>query len=307
MTQSHSSSSGVIDVLCAGHASYDLIFTVPHHPASDEKLFADDFQAFGGGPAANAAVLIARLGLKAAFAGYLGLDLYGERHLQELQEEGVDTRWIVRGQSPTPILVKPDGDRALVNYKGQTVALPGDAIDCNAVAAKVMLFDGHEPALSLSLAAHARKAGIPTVLDAGSLHDGTRALMGRVDYLVCSEKFAYQYLGDQDAAGALDRLSGVAPCVVITLGERGLIWSREGARGALPAFLIQAVDTTGAGDAFHGAFTAGIALGLAWQEVLEVSSAAGALCCMRVGARPGMPTAAEVAAFRKRFALPGLT
>ena len=181
------------DVLCVGHASYDLVFSVPHHPTSDEKIFADAFLACGGGPAANAAVTVARLGLRSAFAGYLGVDMYGECHLGELTHEGVDTRWLARGSNPTPlsvVLVKPDGARALVNYKGGTQALLEEGIDFSGICPKVVLFDGHEPQLSIPLAEQARAEGIPLVLDAGSLHKGTQELMGRVDYLVASEKFA---------------------------------------------------------------------------------------------------------------------
>ncbi|MEY3879642.1 MAG: hypothetical protein RIQ94_437, partial [Pseudomonadota bacterium] len=80
-----------IDVLCVGHASYDLVFSVDHHPTADEKIVAEDFLGCGGGPTANAAVTVARLGFKSAFAGYLGQDIYGEKHYQELLESGVNT------------------------------------------------------------------------------------------------------------------------------------------------------------------------------------------------------------------------
>ena len=289
------------DVLCVGHASYDLIFSVPHHPLADEKIFANDFFACGGGPAANAAVLVARLGFQSAFAGYLGDDLYGESHRLELVREGVDTRCVVRGTEPTPlscVLVKPDGGRALVNYKGSTRHLTEGSIDFAGINPKVVLFDGHEPLVSIPLAASARAKGIPLVLDAGSLHEGTKALMGRVDYLVASEKFAKQWIQDGNVENALTQLAKLAPVVVITLGERGLIWRKDGASGAsLPAFPIKPVDTTGAGDAFHGAFAAGIAAGLAWDDLLRYASAAGALCCQRLGARTGLASAGEIRDF----------
>ncbi|MDD5631094.1 MAG: PfkB family carbohydrate kinase, partial [Methylococcales bacterium] len=104
-----------IDVLCVGHASYDLVFSVDHHPAEDEKIVAGGFVSCGGGPAANAAVTVAKLGFKSAFSGYLGQDLYGEKHYQELVGLGVNADLISRGTSPTPlstVLVKPDGKRA---------------------------------------------------------------------------------------------------------------------------------------------------------------------------------------------------
>lgn len=283
-----------VDVLCVGHASYDLIFSVNHHPDADEKTVADSLLSCGGGPAANAAVCVARLGLTSAFAGYLGRDLYGDKHFQELGDYRVNTQLIIRGDSPTPLstlLVKPDGKRCLINYKGDTQALSADALDFGHVQAKVMLFDGHEPFISLPLAKKARQTGIPTVLDAGSVHEGTLALMDQVDYLVCSEKFAGQYAGDERKA--LSRLAELAPVVVITLGERGLIWRRGDEQGELPAYPVTAIDTTGAGDAFHGAFAAALAAAMDWQTLLRYASAAGALCCTRMGARLGLPDRKE--------------
>jgi sulfofructose kinase len=288
------------DVLCLGHASYDLVFSVPRHPLADEKITADAFLSCGGGPAANAAVIVARLGFRSAFAGYLGDDAYGESHALEFLREGVDTRCLVRGTHPTPlscVLVKPDGTRALVNYKGAGRHLPQNAIDFSCIHPKLVLFDGHEPQVSAPLAEQARAKGIPLVLDAGSLHEGTQALMGRVDYLVASEKFARQWLQGGDEEAALARLAELSPVVIITLGERGLIWRKDGMRGAMPAFPVQAVDSTGAGDAFHGAFAAGIVANLPWDELLRYASAAGALCCRQSGARNGLPTKEETQSF----------
>lgn len=279
-----------IDVLCVGHASYDLIYSVPHHPGSDEKMVADNFVGCGGGPAANASVQVVKLGLTSAFYGYLGQDLYGEKHLQELICHGVNVDKVVRGESPTPlstILVKPDGQRALINYKGNTQALSANAIDFSALTAKVILFDGHEPRISVPLANYAKTQGILTVLDAGSVHQGTLALMSIVDHVVCSEKFAKQMYDNNPVA--LNRLAEVAPNVVITLGEKGLLWQSGNNSGTLSAFPVSAVDTTGAGDAFHGAYAAGLALGLDWEGLLVYASAAGALCCTKAGARLGLP------------------
>ena len=279
-----------IDVLCVGHASYDLIFSIDHHPLADEKISASGFVGMGGGPAANAAVTVAKLGFKAAYAGYLGLDIYGEHHYRELLDTGVHSDLIIRGNFSTPfstILVKPDGQRAVINYKGQTKALAADAIDFSAIIPKVVLFDGHEPQLALALLANHQDKSTISVLDAGSLHDGTLALMHKVDYLVCSEKFAIQYAGTIETA--LQRLAELAPTVVITLGEKGLIWQRNQEQGALSAFPVACVDSTGAGDAFHGAYAAALCTDMSWLDILRYASAAGALCCTKLGARTGIP------------------
>jgi len=283
-----------VDVLCVGQASYDLTFAVPHHPEADEKTVATGLTECGGGPAANAALTVARLGRKAVFAGYLGRDTFGDRHVRELEKANVDCRLVLRGEAPTPlsvVMVKPDGRRSLVNYRASS-PLPGDGVDCSGVRPRVILCDGHEPYLSLSLLA--RTGGTPAVLDAGSLHAGSRALMSRVDHLVCSEKFARQFSGQPDMRRALDVLADHAPCVVITLGADGLVWKRGGEHGALPAFRVDVVDTTGAGDAFHGAFAVALAEGQPWPRVLRFASATAALSCTGLGARACLPTRQDV-------------
>ncbi len=283
------------DVLCVGHACYDLVFSVAKHPDSDEKIFAEDLLECGGGPAANAAIAVSRLGLSAAFSGYLGQDLYGDKHLQEFQQHQVNTELLVRGSSPTPlstVLVKPDGKRALVNYKGSTTTLVGNAVGYSELNSKVVLFDGHEPELSLTLLEQCRQQHIPTVLDAGSLHAGTKKLMDKVNYLVASEKFACQYAGDVQAA--LKEMAKLAPVVVITLGEKGLIWQKGQETDKQAALKVNAIDTTGAGDAFHGAFAAAVAQNMAWQDILTYSCVAGSLCCTKIGARQGLPWREDV-------------
>ena len=284
-----------IDVLCVGHASYDLIYSVDHHPLADEKISATGFVGMGGGPAANAAVTVAKLGFKAAYVGYLGLDIYGERHYQELLDSGVHSDLIIRGYFPTPlstVLVKPNGQRALINYKGEAKALSAVAINFSSINPKVVLFDGHEPQLSNALLESRQKNPIISVLDAGSLNDGTLALMHKVDYLVCSEKFAIQYAGTTEIA--LQRLAELAPTVVITLGEKGLIWKHSQEQGALSAFSVDSIDSTGAGDAFHGAFAAALCAEMNWTDILRYASAAGAWCCTKLGARTGIPNHQEI-------------
>jgi len=292
-----------VDVLCVGHACYDLVFVVDHHPAADEKTFAQTFISCGGGPAANAAVTVSRLGLKSAFAGYLGNDLYGQRHLAELNRAAVNTDLVVRGDAPTPlsaILVKPDGRRTVVNYKAETAPLPADSFDLAGWHPQVILFDGHESEVSLALIKTIKGRGISTVLDAGSVHRGSLILSEQVDYIVASQKFARECTGKEDPQQAALKLGQFGSAVVITLGQAGLVWKNEDGSGSLPAFSIDVVDTTGAGDAFHGAFAAGLASGKPWKDLLTYAGAAGALCCAKYGARPAMPTAQDLAAFLKK-------
>lgn len=289
-----------IDVLCAGHACYDLVFGVDHHPEADEKTFASQLFSCGGGPAANAAVAAARLGYRSAFAGYLGDDFYGRTHLQEFADNGVMTDLVVRGAAATPlsaILVKPDGKRTVINYKRDIQPLVPGSVDFSNCKPKVVLFDGHEPLLSLALMEDVKNWHALTVLDAGSVHSGTRELVGLVDYVVASQKFAHDFTGISDIPRAAAELHRIAKSVVVTCGENDLVWETDEGTGDLPAFAVKAVDTTGAGDAFHGAFAAGVAAGMKWPDLLRYSSAVGALCCTKHGARPAIPTAGEVKQF----------
>ena len=287
-----------IDVLCVGHAAYDLVFQVPAHPGPDEKCVATNLIHCGGGPAANAAVAVTRLGLTSAFVGYLGKDVFGDLHLSELKEEGVVVDYIVRGSRLTPlssIFVKPDGKRSVVNYRAPLDPLSKGQINFDTFKPKVVLFDGHEPDISLELVEIFKGSGVKTLLDAGSLHRGTERLMTQVDYLLCSERFVAQVSGGVNPETALDELAQHAPVVVVTQGERGLIWEAHGKRGSLPAYPVKVIDTTGAGDAFHGAFAACLALGKDLNYILRYSSAVAALNCTKLGGRPGLPTADEVA------------
>lgn len=287
-----------VDVLCAGFACHDLVFDVPTHPGPDEKLRADGLLNCGGGLAANGAVTAARLGCRTAFVGYLGGDLYGELHLAEFHAAGVVTDWVVRGAEPTPlsaIIVKPDGARTIVNYRGHSEGACTGQFDLTKLQTKSILIDGHQFELAKALVTYAKTRQIPVVIDADAIRPQMIELVQVVDYVVASERFAEEY-GGSSAAG-LAKLAKVAPNVVVTLGERGLIWQQGTVQGALAAFPINAVDTTGAGDAFHGAFAAGLALGMEWETLLHYASAVGALCCTKVGGRVGIPTAQEVAAF----------
>jgi sulfofructose kinase len=289
-----------IDVLCVGAATYDLVYSVDRHPGPDEKIRANSFIGCGGGPAANAAVTVARLGLQAAFVGYLGKDIFGNAHLDELRQVGVHTDLVARGEHSSAlsvVMVKPDGSRALVNYRKPESFLAAGSVDCSAVDTKVILFDGHEPNISPPLARAARQRGISTVLDAGSIHQGTEALAGLVDYLVCSEQFGFDFTGEATEARALAKLSSYAPNVIITRGDKGLVWKSASGSGHLDAFKVKAIDTTGAGDVFHGALAACLALNKGWLESLSYASAAGALCCMKTGARLGIPAREKVEEF----------
>jgi sulfofructose kinase len=276
---------------------------IPRQPKSNEKIEAERAVSCGGGPASNAAVCVARLELRAGFAGYLSHDVYGQAHLAELRHDGVDVSLVSFGDRPmrvASIYVKPNGDRSVVHSATGPSPIQTELVSKVPWFAKVVLFDGYEPELvsavldQLDTFEPSRRP--ITVLDAGSVRETTRELAHRVDHLVCSEAFAREYTGQKDCEMALEQMGDLASRVVVTRGERGAIWSRRAihaaertARGSVEAVKVRAVDTTGAGDAFHGGYCAALALGLEWDEVLAWAGACGTLACMTMGARPSMP------------------
>ncbi|MFT4901403.1 MAG: sulfofructose kinase [Lentimonas sp.] len=288
-----------VDVLCVGFACVDLNFHAAHHPSADEKLRATALHACGGGPAANAAVAVARMGGSARFAGYLGQDSFGEAHLRELEAEGVRTDTIYRSEAATPVasvIIKPNGQRSNISYRDPLAIVPDDAFLLAEHPAKVLLVDGHQPLLSLALILQAQQLGIPTILDAGSVNDGTLLLYNKVDYLITSEQFARDFCGEDDPRTALAALDGAAPFIGITWGAEGVYWQDDAGQHHTPAFDIEAVDTNGAGDALHGAFAYGIALGLKPKANMRQACATAALTCLKLGARSALPAMQAIAA-----------
>ncbi len=298
--------STTLSVFCLGVACYDLTFAVERDPGLDEKIHANALVRCGGGMAANAAVTVARLGGQVGLMSYLGNDAFGDAHMEELIREGVHVDWIVRGEAATPlsvIYVKSYGQRSIVHYSPNDLPSLQPAPDLSSWRPKVILLDGHHVEVALPVAKWARNQGVPVVLDADSPGPGTESLLAHVDFIVASARFARRFTGVAEPRGAARLLNEYAPSVVITLGERGLVWSnREGAyyeagTGQMPAFFVQAVDTTGAGDAFHGAFALGIAQKMGWHELLRFASAVAAMTCMRLGSRPAIPFHDQVELF----------
>ena len=200
-------------------------------------------------------------------------------------------------------VASPERPNACIIGDGSLMMSMHDLVTLSAInpRARVVLVDGHRPEWSDTLVAHAHTLGAPLVLDAGSWTDSIRALAPRAGHLVASEACARAALGGDDPAGkepaALRRalLARDDAFVVVTLGPRGLVWSSPSLSGAQPAFCIDSLDTTGAGDAFHGAYALGLARGLEAEERLRLASAAGALACTRPGAWPSLAGAREIA------------
>lgn len=266
------------------------------------KVGARDYFELGGGMAANGAVAIAHLGATAQFWGPAGDDAIADAMAADFRHHGVDAthmhRIAARRSSHSAILVDANGERLIVGMRGDVLADPGDWMPlAHLEGAGALLADVRWPPGSQRAMIAARAAGVPTVLDGDTgEREVLRKLVAHADYAVFSEPGFAGFTERPTREGLAEALALGARVAVVTRGERGCEWIDGAAPGVLhhlPAFPARPVDTTGAGDAFHGAFTLRIAEGAPLAEAIRFASAAGALKVARAGAR-SMPARAEV-------------
>lgn len=294
-----------MSILCIGQCAYDITFPI-HTPLVENQKYRiyDKFEC-AGAPAANASILCAMWEEKAQLISRLGNDFYGKEILHILEANGVDTSYICMDEEfSTPISAiisnSSNGTRTIFNCPGRQRELAFQ-YPCNEV--DVILVDGHEIQASL-IALHDYK-GVPSIMDAGTYKEETKELAQRVDYLVCSQDFARQYTGleidveDKETwKRSFKLLHELNPNhIVITLGEDGLLYEEQGVLHHLPAYNVEAVDTTGAGDIFHGAFAYCIKKGYEVKDALIICSATSAISVQTLGGQTSIPTKDEVNEF----------
>jgi sulfofructose kinase len=284
-----------------GQCSLDYLAVVNGYPEVDTKEEVLEWHEQGGGPVATALVTLSRLGIRCKFYGVLGDDGAGEKIRRSLVDEGVD----ISGLSTRPgatsqiafIVVEKKTARRTIFWKRPSgaplkpEALGGDFLE----GTSFLLLDGLMAHCSLWAAEKARALGIPVMLDAGRLRPGITDIARLSDYLVASEEFA------KDSRWAIERevlLSererlGVR-ALTLTLGARGSVTVSGHEFFETPAFPVEAFDTTGAGDVFHGGYVYGLLQGWGLSETVRFASAAAALKCRRIGGREGIPKLNEV-------------
>ena len=296
---------GAIDVTGVGHSSLDFLAIVPGIPEIDTKMKVKSLSVQGGGPVATALVTLSRLGARTALVAKAGDDVLGRAAIEELKRERVDVSGVVVQQGASSqcafILVdEPTGKRTVLWTRGSLDHLAPSEIDRGLVlSARYLLIDDLEAQAQEAAAECARKAGIPVVMDAGTAREGVERLVPRASHLVASEKFPCAFTGASDLEEAASALLAMGPeVVVVTLGPRGCIaFEKHGRRIEQPGFRVKAVDTTGAGDVFHGAYIRGLLEEWDLPRALEFSCAVAAIKCTKPGGRSGIPSMAEAAAF----------
>jgi len=293
-----------LDVVGLGQCCLDYLTLVEAYPAEDQKQEVGELLIQGGGVTATALVCLARLGWRAGLIGRVGDDPFGRKVRQGLMEEGVEVTHLRTMEGGTSqfafILANPArASRTIFWTRGRGGALEADGLpEDYLTSARILHLDGLAAEASLKAARAARRAGMEVSLDAGTLREHSLTLAGLVDHLVVSEVFGRALAPGARPEETVRELHRLGPkAVVITLGSAGSV-GFDGRRVIrMPAFKVKAVDTTGAGDAFHGGYIHGLLKGQSLEERMRTGSAAAALCCTALGGRTALPSPEKLDSF----------
>ena len=290
------------DLVGVGLNAVDTLVVVPEYPSFNSKIEIEDHMRMGGGQVATALVACSRWGLRTKYIGAVGEDEAGRFQEALLRAEKIDLSdlEVVPGaftQMAVIIVESRSGERTILWRRDEKLKRePGVLTRESIEAGRVLLVDGHEIPLSIRAAEMARASGMPVVLDIDSVREGCRALIGLVDYPVLSETFAPRLTGISELVHALREIRKISPkgFACATLGRQGAVVICEGGELRVHAADIKAVDTTGAGDVFHGGFAFGLAQGWDLERTMRFATAAASLNCTAYGARGGIGERGEV-------------
>ena len=286
---------------------FDTLYTVDKYPTEDTKMRANAVKASGGGPCATGLVAASKLGGSCAFIGNLSDDNGAKFLKDDFEKYGVDTDFIkIKPGYDTFCsciwLAKETASRTCVFFRGNVPPTEIDEMSAKAIAdAEVLMVDGNDMDAAIEGAKIAKANGTKVLYDAGGLYEGVERLLPYADVLIPSEEFSLGHTGAKTAEEAAKILfEKYSPeVVVITQGKNGgIIFDGEKIE-SYPAFLVEAVDSNGSGDVFHGAFAFAITEKMSYNKACVFSSAVSALKCTKFGSREAVPSYDETINFLK--------
>ena len=299
-------------VTVVGSLNVDLVCRAPRRPDKGETLIGDAFDIFTGGKGFNQATAAARLGAEVTLIGSVGADLFGDMLLAATENERINNRFVTKrgevGTGVATIVIEPDGDNSIIVVPRANMALTSADIDAAAdeiANADVLLLQLETPvAASAHAAAIAKAHGTTVILNPAPAQPLPDSLLASVDILIPNESETELLSGvkidnhenARRAAGVLRGRMVAAPstAVVLTLGAQGALMLTATESAHISALTVDAVDTTGAGDAFCGALATTLASGETLRRAVAFANAAGAAAVTVVGATPSMPTREKV-------------
>ena len=289
-------------VLCIGNAAFDVTLPLNNYPVENKKIRVDLPRVeCGGGSSSNVAYLLAKWGVETYFAGVVGDDYYGEVIKKEFNDIGVNIKYLEtrKGADTTTSYIinnMGNGSRTVLTHKENKLDMKKREIDDKF---DVIFLDGYE----YDFAKDAIKANPDAIkiIDAGSLRENTVDLCKMVDYIVCSHDFAEDYTKTKvnykdirTLMSIYEKLKKDFQCeIIITLEDKGCFTYHDGYK-LVPSLKMKAVDSTGAGDIFHGAFTYCIINGYDLIKAMKISNITGALSVTKIGGRYSISSKEEV-------------
>ena len=299
-------------VVVVGSFNMDLVVKAGRRPQKGETLMGEEFGMFIGGKGSNQAIAAARSGADVTMIGRLGTDLFGETLMAAHAEEGICTDYVIRdaevGTGIASILIDADGDNSIALVPQANMRLSVVDIEQaseSIAAADVLLLQLEVPIAASQRAAEIAKSnGATVVLNPAPAQELPEDFLAQVDILTPNE-VETEWLSGVRVSTATDAeraakvlLDKGLSAVILTLGERGALLLTANLTQQVPAYSVEVVDTTAAGDAFCGALATALARGENLVDAVAFANAAGALAVTVLGAAPSMPTAAQVEAFR---------
>ena len=288
--------------ICVGHSTFDTTLPVDEFPKENVKMRIKEHIECGGGPASNGAYLLAKWGIDTTIASVVGNDYYGERVLDDFKKIGANYQYLEfkvgHSTSSSYIIANmSNGSRTAITSKKPPVRRLEQTIN---EKYDLILIDGEHPETAKEVLLNNPQA--ISILDAGRLNDDTRELGKLVTYVICSHDFAEEFTGIKIDYNNMETLKIIYnklkeyydTNIVITLERKGSFTIIDNEYKIIPSINVKAIDSTGAGDIFHGAFIYFLSQGYDLKDVIRYASITGALSTTRIGSRLSIPTLKEV-------------
>lgn len=291
-------------ILCIGQSAYDVTLPVNEYPKENRKIKIGNSKVeCGGGASNNAAYLMGKWGSEVYLASSIGKDIYGEKIKKELINANVNIDYFEEHEdmeTTTSYIISNlvMGTRTIITNKNPNMKF--DKIKDIPIKPDVILVDGNDYELSLKVLKDNPNA--ISIIDAGSLKEGTPELCKNCKYVLCSNDFAREYTKLEFKYDDIESLKRVhqkleydfKSTVVITLESRGCFTKINGEYKIIPSIKVKALDSTGAGDLFHGAFTYFFSNNYSFYESLRLANITGALSVLKIGSKQSCPELSEV-------------
>ncbi|MEE2822504.1 MAG: PfkB family carbohydrate kinase [Acidobacteriota bacterium] len=288
-------------VVGLGLNAVDWIYVIPRYPVHGGKVEIENVYKRGGGQVATASALCARYGLKVRYVGRVGDDAIGKFSLDDLRVEPMDISCVdevpgASSQFATILVDRPTGERTILwNRDSRLLYRDGELDREQLVIGQLLHLDGHDQVASIQAARWAREVGMKVSLDIDKVQPGVEELLGITDFLIPSVNFVCKFSSSRDwRRGLMELAEHTDGFVGLTRGSKGAAALWEGDIFEIPSVSVECVDTTGAGDVFHGAFIYALLENYSVGECLRFANTAAALSCTQYGARRGIPPREEV-------------